>query len=226
MKMKLVPSPLSRRSTANSCLISGGDSAEVGSSRMMIRAPLNSTRPSSTSCCRPERQPAAFRGRVDVDPQPLQMRLGLARHRPPAHDAGTVGRLVAEEHVLGHAQRRDDRQLLVDHADAGGQRVAGGAEMHRPPVDAHLAVIAGMDAGDDLHQRRLAGAVLADEAMHLAGQQREVDARQRGHAAERLADPGQLQDRLASARWRALAHVPVRSGSASASTACLPRWAW
>ena len=173
-----------------------------------------------------ERQPAAFGGRVDVDPEPPQVRLGLARHRPPAHYAGTGGRLVAEEHVLGHAQGRDDRQLLVDHADPGGQRIASGAEMDRPPVDTHLAVIAGVDPGDDLHQRRLARAVLAHEAMHLAGQQRKVDARQRGHAAERLADPGQLQDRLASARWRALAHVPVRSGSASASTACLPRWAW
>ena len=53
MKMKLVPSRLSSRSTANRRAISGGESAEVGSSRMMIRAPLNSTRPSSTSCCSP-----------------------------------------------------------------------------------------------------------------------------------------------------------------------------
>ena len=53
MKMMLRPLARSRRSTANSRSISGGDSAEVGSSRMMMRAPENSTRDSSTSCCRP-----------------------------------------------------------------------------------------------------------------------------------------------------------------------------
>ena len=168
MKMKLVPSALSRRSTANRRSISGGDRAEVGSSRMMMRAPLNRTRPSSTSCCRPSgNRPHSWPGSRSI-PSRCRCVLGLARHRAPAHDAGAVDRLVAEEHVLGHAQRRNDRQLLVDHADAGGQGVAGRPEMDRPAVDAHLAVIAGMDAGDDLHQRRLARAVLADEAMHLA----------------------------------------------------------
>ena len=54
---------------------------------------------------------------------------------------GAVDRLVAQEHVLGHRQRRDDRQLLVHHADAGGQRVARRAEPHRPAVEPHLAVV-------------------------------------------------------------------------------------
>ncbi len=44
-------------------------------------------------------------------------------------------------------------------------------------VDAHGALIVGMHAGDDLHQRALAGAVLADEAVDLARAQREVDVR-------------------------------------------------
>ena len=50
MKMKLRPWVLSRRSTSNSRSTSGGDSAEVGSSRMTIRAPENSTRAISISC--------------------------------------------------------------------------------------------------------------------------------------------------------------------------------
>ena len=53
MKTMERPSARSRRSTSNSCFTSGGDSADVGSSRMMICAPENSTRESSTSCCRP-----------------------------------------------------------------------------------------------------------------------------------------------------------------------------
>ena len=35
--------------------------------------------------------------------------------------------------------------------------------------------ILGVDAGDDLHEGRLAGPVLADEAVDLAGAQHEVD---------------------------------------------------
>ncbi len=42
-----------RRSMANSRAISGGERAEVGSSRMMRRAPEESTRANSTSCCSP-----------------------------------------------------------------------------------------------------------------------------------------------------------------------------
>ena len=50
MNTMLRPASRSRRSSANSRWTSGGESAEVGSSRMMIRAPENSTRASSTSC--------------------------------------------------------------------------------------------------------------------------------------------------------------------------------
>jgi hypothetical protein len=46
-----------------------------------------------------------------------------------------------------------------------------------------------MHAGDDLHQRALACAVLADETMDLAGEKREVDPAQRLDAAKGLADP-------------------------------------
>ena len=60
-------------------------------------------------------------------------------------------------------------------------------------VNAHLvaaerdrAGVALVDAREDLHEGRLAGAVLADEAVHLAGPEREPDAVQHLHAEERL----------------------------------------
>ena len=53
MKTMLRPLVRTRRSTSNNRAISGGERAEVGSSRMTIRAPENSTRASSTSCCTP-----------------------------------------------------------------------------------------------------------------------------------------------------------------------------
>ena len=53
-----------------------------------------------------------------------------------------------------------------------------------------------MHAGDDLHQRALAGAVLADETVDLAGGEREVDVAQRLDAAERLRDAVQFEEGL------------------------------
>ena len=46
----------------------------------------------------------------------------------------------------------------------------------------------GIDAGDRLDERRLAGAVVADQGDHLAGVDLEVDARERPDGAEALGD--------------------------------------
>ena len=83
----------------------------------------------------------------------------------------------------------------MHHADAGGQRIAGGAEMDFLPVDAHGSGIGRMDAGDDLHHRAFAGAILAGETMNLAGVQREVDIPKRLDAAKRLRNVSQFKQR-------------------------------
>src|SRR6185503_10064213 len=54
-------------------------------------------------------------------------------------------------------------------------------------------------AGEDLHQRGLAGAVLAEQDVHLALLHFEVDAVQRHHAGELLADAGHAQGRRGGA---------------------------
>src|SRR4051795_4757039 len=51
-----------------------------------------------------------------------------------------------------------------------------------------------LDAGNDLDQRRLAGAVFTDKAMHLADLQRQIDLAKRMHAAEALRYAGHLQE--------------------------------
>ena len=45
-----------------------------------------------------------------------------------------------------------------------------------------------VDAGDDLHQRRFAGAVLAHQRVHMAALQAERDVVERQHAGKGLAD--------------------------------------
>ncbi len=139
MKMMLRPLARSRRSTANSRSISGGDRAEVGSSRMMMRAPENSTRDSSTSCCRPIGSvPSVTPGSTSM-PRLSSCSAAAFCHAAPVDDAEPVHRLHAEEHVLGDGQVRHDAEFLMHHADAGGERIARRAEADLPPVDAHAA---------------------------------------------------------------------------------------
>ena len=218
MKTKLLPRSLRRRSTAKSRSTSGGDSAEVGSSRMMMRAPEKSTRASSISCCSPiESEPMRSRG-FDVDAEAGEMLARLAHHALPVDDAA-LGRLRAEEDVLGDRKVGDDRKLLMHHADAGIQRVAGGAEAHLLAVELHRAGEIGMHAGDDLHQRRLAGAVLADEAVDLAGAEREVDAREAPRRRRRISRCRSVRE--AGARRGVTSAAPIRSRCATDSVSVI-----
>ena len=97
-----------------------------------------------------------------------------APHGPPVDQTEPIERQRTQMDVLGDRQVAHRGQLLMHHADARLPRIARRSKMHGLPVQAHLALIPGMHAGNDLHQRRLAGAVLADQPVDLAGQQREV----------------------------------------------------
>ena len=90
---------------------------------------------------------------------PRELRAARRRPRPV---------LDAEEDVLEHRPVRDERRLLRDHRDPVRERVARRAVVDAAPVDPELAVVGPVDAGDDLAERRLAGAVLADERVDRA----------------------------------------------------------
>ena len=62
------------------------------------------------------------------------------------------------------------------------------AEMRRTPVDAHLTAAECLVTGEDLHQRRFAGAVLAEQAVDAPGFERKAHAMQHAHRPERLDD--------------------------------------
>jgi hypothetical protein len=102
---------------------------------------------------------------------------------------------LPEEDVLGDGQVGRNAELLVHHADAGGVRVARPSGKRTGwPSSRKRAVELGVHAGDDLHQRALAGAVLANETVDLAGMKREVDTTKRFDAAEALRDALEFQD--------------------------------
>jgi hypothetical protein len=65
------------------------------------------------------------------------------------------------------------------------------------PLDPDLAArIWPVGARQDLHQRRLAGAVLAHQSVDFSGIDREVDAAECLDAEEGLGDPAHLEDRV------------------------------
>ena len=122
-----------------------------------------------------DRQRADLGVRVDLEAEPLaeldDPAVGLV-----AVEEDRVGhRLVAEEDVLGDGQDRDEHEVLVDHADAAGDRVGGPAIVDRLAVEQDLALVGRGQPVEDVHQGRLAGAVLAEERVDLARPHVEVD---------------------------------------------------
>jgi hypothetical protein len=124
----------------------------------------------------------------------------LAPHRvgatPPAVQQPRV-RQQRELHVLGDRHRRPGRRDLEraphpeppDRARREPGKIVP-AEQHSAGVRPQLPVDA-VEAG------RLAGAVRADHRKELARSERESDVVDRDHAAERLAQPEHVQQRLA-----------------------------
>src|SRR5690606_35739425 len=83
-------------------------------------------------------------------------------------------------------------EVLVHHADADGDRVAGRFELVDLAVDQDRARVGLVKPVEGLHQGRLAGAVLADDGVDLTVPHDEVDPVVGDHPGERLGDAPQL----------------------------------
>ena len=80
-------------------------------------------------------------------------------------------------------------------------------------VDLDRAVVGLLHAVQDLHQRRLAGAVLPDEGVHRAGADVDVDVVVGDHAGEPLADAAQPDgDLVVAGSCSVLTHASVSDG--------------
>ena len=119
--------------------------------------------------------------------------------RPPVHrvaiDDAEPGRRIGDKDILRDREQRDQRQFLVDDDDAERLGIIDVAEVALLPLidDAAFVVAVRIDAAQDLHQRRLAGAVLADQRVDLALPDREIDVAQRLHGAEGFADTAHFE---------------------------------
>ncbi len=102
-------------------------------------------------------------------------------------EAGALRR--AEHDVLEHVHARHQGQFLVDEAEAAARWPACGVSIATgSPSISDRAAIGMLEAGEDADQRRLAGAVGADQAVDLAGGDVEADAGERADAAEGFPD--------------------------------------
>ena len=181
------------RTTSNSRSTSMPVSAAVGSSMTITVASNEIALAISTICWSATDRPRAGRVGSRATPRRLEHLGRRGVHRAAVDAAAPAERLAAHEDVLGDAQVGEQRRLLVDHRDPAARDAAGPAEHRRLAVDAQLAAVGLMDAGEDLHQGRLAGAVLAEQGVHLATAQQDRSVDERADRAERLRRTVELQ---------------------------------
>src|SRR5207245_4476912 len=132
--------------------------------------------------------------------------------RPVQPGAAPEAALDAEHHVFQHRERLDQHEVLVHHADARRQRALWALDHRRLTANEDLAAVRLVVAVEDAHQGRLAGAVLADDAVDRASSHDERDVPLRMDVAKPLVDPSQLD------RRRSAIFVPFRYGPPLRST--------
>ena len=114
--------------------------------------------------------------RRDVDPQasrgspsPDGASGGCASSRTPASGPRSGDALAVEEEVGGDVEGVDEREVLVDRLDPQPVSRACGESMATVCPSMAISPLSGlMMPGEALDERRLAGAVVADEPEHVA----------------------------------------------------------
>ena len=175
------------------------ESAAVGSSRSSRRGWNWRARATATSWRWPPDKRADDAVRLEVG---AELAHDLARrllHRRPVEElerAEAPPPLAAEKDIGGNIEIAAEREVLVDHLDAGGAGIERAAEATSRPSKRMVPVGRRVEAGQDFHQRRLAGAVVADQPDSLGRADREIDAVEGDNGSESLGDFRQLEQRL------------------------------
>ena len=192
MKTMEVPPARSARTISSSSSISCGVRTAVGSSRMSTLASRVSALMISTRCWTPTGEVGDERVRGHLEAVLLGDRADLLAGLAVVDEAGGHV-LVAEHDVLGDGEDGDEHEVLVHHADAGGDGVTGPGERDGLVVDEDLALVGLVEPVEHVHQRALAGAVLAEQAVDLPRLDDEVDVVVGHEGPEALGDAAQFQ---------------------------------
>ena len=145
-----------------------------------------------------DRQIADARAGIDDEAEAFRKREQLAP------GGGGVGAQPPEplgprHDVFEHAQIVGECEMLVHHADAGGDGRARPSARQFAAEHEDAALVRRIMAKQDIHQRGLAGAVLAEQREHLAPSQRQADVVIGEQRAETLGDALQPEDQVAHA---------------------------
>ena len=130
-----------------------------------------------------------------VQPHPERHRLEqLAQLLPVAPPVDRERNIRPGEHeVFEHRHLGHEREVLVDHADAGGMGLARRAAVMRLPIDQEAAGIGLVGAHEAFHQRAFARPILAEQRVDAAGPDAHRHVVQRHDLAEAFADADRLQ---------------------------------
>ena len=135
-----------------------------------------------------------LRVRIDSEPEPAGDVAHPAVGRRVIEEDACFPGFRGEDDVLSHRHDRNEHEVLMHHPDPCANGVTRRVERDRRPVEDDLARVRPVQAVEDVHQRRLARPVLAEERMHLAATEVEVD-RVVGHDARKpLGDTSQLEN--------------------------------
>ena len=187
-----VRSRMIRNSTSTSAALS----ADVGSSMISTRASCASARAISTICCCPTRRsPTVVVGSSGSSRRASSsaaMRSSLRRVVDEHPAAARCSRAMNTLSAMLRFGNRLSSWWMITMPRLGG--VARTAQHDRLAVELERARRRRLDPGEDLHQRRLAGAVLAEQRRDPARRDGEVDAAQGVGGAEDLVDPAGAHD--------------------------------
>ncbi len=185
------PCSASRRTSSSTCSVWATPSAAVGSSRMTSLEFHITARATATDWrCPPERVATGWRiDLIVVTRRPSSVSAVFTSMIGSLSRWKSVVRLASEVHVLDDVEVVAEREVLVDDLDPEPSGVLRAVDGDGLAFEDDLALVVAVDACDALDQRRLAGAVVADERHHLSRASIEVDVGQRLHGAERLRDP-------------------------------------
>ena len=123
---------------------------------------------------------------IDADVEPIEQFPRAPPHLVVPHEAQAVERLAANPDVFRHRHVIHQVEFLMDHRDAVLQRVERRSQTDFLALESEGAGVRLVDAGDDLHQRRFARAVLAHQRVDVAALEAERDVVERQHAGKGL----------------------------------------
>ena len=142
-----------------------------------------------------DRQATDLLVRVDLETESLAELADAPTGLGPVEEDRVGHRLVAQQDVLGDGEDRHEHEVLVDHADAAGDGVGRAGDLDRLAVEQDLALVRRGEAVEDVHQRGLARAVLAEQRVDLARADGQVDVVVGQDARVALGDAAHLERR-------------------------------